>query len=184
MGARSKLMRALRWIGAALAAVLLAACITVVIPELPPDDDTRPLYQIEVTAPGTRSQGWRGVLYDRNGAAIALAPGARVETPAGRFVGVACPHAWSTCGAIEENMLRWMERHEHNIIMGRERWVYRINARGYYGDRLEGVLLREGVRVEAGREARTPMGTYRWVDGRPDAPISGRHGWWHEGWGR
>ena len=174
-------MRLLRLIIPILAAALLAACITIIAPPGAPDDDARLLYQIEVSSPGTRSQGWRGVLYDRNGMPIALAPGARVDTPAGRFVGVACPHAWSTCGAIEERMLAWMERHEHNINM-RQRWTYRIHARGYYGDRLEGELLRDGVRVEAGREVMTPMGPYRWRDGSR-APSAQRRGWWHVAWG-
>jgi hypothetical protein len=173
-------MHALQWIGAALAAMLLASCIYIGGPyRPPPDDETRLLYEIRVTAPGTRSQGWRGVLYDSGGAAVALRDGQRLDTPAGTFVGVRCQHLWSTCGAIHEDMLRWMERHDHNIIMGRDGWTYRLYARGYYGDRLTGELLRNG-RAVAGAVMETPMGPYRWTDDRTRA--SGRHGWFHVSW--
>lgn len=167
---------------AALAGALLAACASFGAPQPPPaNDDVRLAYQITVTAPGTRSQGWRGTLYQADGAPIALAPGARVNTPAGRFVGVACQHPWSACGAIEESMVRWMEDHQHNIPM-RERWTYRIYARGFYGDRLEGELTRDGARVEPARQVATPMGPYRWIESTDDTTTSTRRGWWHEGW--
>lgn len=147
-------MRAWQWIGAALAAMWLSACASAAAP---PATEARLIYQIEVTAPGTRSQGWRGVLYDQDGAPIALAPGARIETSAGRFVGVACLHLWSACGAIDERMHAWMQSNQHNIIM-RERWTYRLRARG---DALQGELLRDGVALTGGDEALTPMGPYR-----------------------
>jgi hypothetical protein len=164
-----------------LAALLLSACVYVGGPyRPPPDDEARLLYEIEVTAPGTRSQGWRGRLFDRDGALVPLRDGQRAETPAGTFVGVRCQHLWSTCGAVHEDMLRWMQRHEHNIQMGRDRWVYRLYARGYYADRLEGELMREGRAVRDGARVMTPMGPYRWIEGRER--MRGRHGWFHESW--
>ncbi|MGD9980574.1 MAG: hypothetical protein AB7H66_08405 [Hyphomonadaceae bacterium] len=167
---------------AALAGVLLAACASPGAPRPAlGDDDVRLAYQITVTAPGTRSQGWRGTLYEADGSPIALAPGARVETPAGRFVGVACAHPWSACGSIEEGMVRWMQTHQHNIPM-RERWTYRIYARGFYGDRLEGELVRDGAPVEAIEQAATPMGAYRWIDAAEGTATASRRGWWHESW--
>jgi hypothetical protein len=165
---------------AALAGVLLAACASLGAPQPSlADDNVRVAYQITVMAPGTRSQGWRGTLYEANGAPIALPPGARVNTPAGRFVGVACEHLWSACGAIEEGMVRWMQNHQHNIPM-RERWTYRIYARGLYGDRLEGELIRDEARVEPTQQVATPMGAYRWIEAAEDTTTSGRRGWWHE----
>jgi hypothetical protein len=104
-----------------------------------------------------------------------------VDTPAGHFVGVACPHPWSACGAIEEDMMQWMGNHPHNIPM-RERWTYRIYARGFYGDRLEGELTRDGVRLEPTERVATPMGAYRWIDAPEGTTTSVRRGWWHEGW--
>lgn len=176
-------MRVMQWIGAALAAMLLASCVYVGGPVWPrqPEDDARLLYEMELTAPGTRSQGWRGVLYGRNGFPVQLQHGQRADTPAGRFVGVRCEHPWSACGAIHEDMLAWMRTHEHNIQMGRERWSYRLTARGFYGDRLEGVLLRDGRSVAEAREARTPFGPFRWIDGRRGLTAD-RHGWFHRAW--
>lgn len=161
-------------------AALLAACAPLSAPQpSPAADDVRLAYQIIVTAPGTRSQGWRGTLYQADGAPIALAPGARVNTPAGRFIEVACQHPWSACGAIEQGMVRWMTNHQHNIPM-RERWTYRIYARGFYGDRLEGELMHDGVRVEPAQHVATPMGAYRWIESTEATTTGLRRGWWHE----
>lgn len=141
----------------AVAGALVAGCASLGAAPPAPEASARVLYQIDVSAPGTRSQGWRGVLYGEDGAPIALAPGARIETTAGAFVGVACPYAWSTCGAVETRMHAWMQSHDHNINM-RERWTYRLQARG---DALYGELLRDGVALTSGDEVLTPMGLYR-----------------------
>ena len=57
----------------AVAGVLLAGCASLGAAPPAPQQSARLLYQIEVSAPGTRSQGWRGVLYGEDGAPIALA---------------------------------------------------------------------------------------------------------------
>lgn len=174
----------MRSVCAMLAAMWLAACVYIAPPPYrpPPDDETRLLYEIQVTAPGTRSQGWRGVLYESDGSPVLLRAGQSIDTPAGRFVGVECRRPWDACGAVHVDMLRWMRDHEHNIIMDGGHWSYRLYARGYYGDRLSGELWRNGRALE-GRDAivRTPMGPFRWIDGRRIVTV-GRHGWFHESW--
>lgn len=175
-------MHVARWMCAAFAAILLSACVYIGGPHGPPSDDgTRLLYEIHVTSPGTRSQGWRGTLFESNGAPIALAPGQRIDTPAGRFIGVRCELLWRPCGAIHEDMLAWMQGRDHNIQMGRDAWIYRVYAHGFYGDRLSGELLRNGRPIDDGREVQTPMGPYRWIDDRT-VITAGRRGWFHVSW--
>jgi hypothetical protein len=65
-----------------------------------------PFYEVKVSAPGSRSQGVQGVLYDLDGVRLnadrsplddGVGPGP-VQTPIGRFVWVRCTYLWSVCG--------------------------------------------------------------------------------------
>ncbi len=65
-----------------------------------------PFYEVKITAPGSRSQGVHGVLYDLDGVRLnadrltlddSVGPDS-VQTPIGRFVWVRCTHLWSVCG--------------------------------------------------------------------------------------
>ena len=64
------------------------------------DPPGRLFYEIVVTDPGTRSQGWHGVLYDADGNPIEAAPGQTVSLAGqflydvGEFVNVACENPW------------------------------------------------------------------------------------------
>lgn len=71
-----------------------------------PTTSSIPFYDVKVTAPGSRSQGVQGVLYDLDGVQLyadhfplddGVGPDP-VQTPIGRFVWVRCTHPWSVCG--------------------------------------------------------------------------------------
>lgn len=143
----------------------------------------RVFYEITVTAPGTRSQGWRGVLYDRNGVALVRAPGETIATNAGVFVNVSCDQPWKPCGFIEVDMQRWMQANGGgNAILDNKRWVYRLyvvaqctRSEGWRG------LLQHGGRAVArgGGRVDTPMGPFVWKTG---SHMWDSRGWFHEAW--
>lgn len=122
------------------------------------------VYDIIVTQPGTRSQGWRGRLYDEEGTALAIPAGWRVATPLGTFESVACPHMWSACGMIREDMLAWMASGPAVNTLDGTAWVFRVNRiAGPDGAAAwQGELTRDGV-AAAPSEApvATPMGDFR-----------------------
>ena len=113
--------------------------------------DERLVYEIVVTAPGTRSQGWHGTIYDSTGKPVSIEPGQRFETAVGTFESVACPHLWSMCGMIHTDMLAWMKTHDANVIMGREPWAYRLFVlrEGTKSEGFEGKIFFNGVRSHA-----------------------------------
>ena len=84
--------------------VLTIGCSHAASPE--PSVSAIPFYEVKVTAPGSRSQGVLGVLYDLDGVRLnadrsplvdGVGPGP-MQTPIGRFVWVRCTHLWSVCG--------------------------------------------------------------------------------------
>ncbi len=144
--------------------------------------DARLFYEITVTAPGTRSQGWRGVLYDPSGAPLARPAGSVVETNAGPFVSVACDWPWVPCGFIHEDQLRWMQTNGGNFIMGRDTWVYRltVTAPCTRSEGWRGELLRNGQAVRTKkRRLPTPMGPFH---AKTSAHLWGQSGWFHTAW--
>ena len=66
----------------------------------------RLVYEIVVTEPGTRSQGWHGVLYDPAGNPIVATPGETVTMPIGEFIDVPCSAPWDICGVIRMGPFR------------------------------------------------------------------------------
>ena len=156
----------------------------------------RLVYQIEVTAPGSRSQGWHGTLYGRNGDAITIPPGETVTTPIGTFASVACTLPFRPCGMIRTDMIAWMKTHNGNVIMDSKSWAYRlyVTAEGTRSEGWRGELLHGGSAVDAppGSSGRllkpirapsesltTPMGPFSWQESH--VPW-GRHGWFPVSW--
>ncbi len=119
----------------AVLASLFTVWFAATLPQPAPIPPPQLVYDIVVTQPGTRSQGWRGHLYGDDGAALAVPAGWRVATPLGTFVSVACPHMWSTCGMIREDMVAWMGSGSAVNALDGAAWEFRVT-------RLEG---REGT---------------------------------------
>jgi hypothetical protein len=148
------------------------------------------VYDIIVTQPGTRSQGWHGLLYGDDTAldaqsetALAVPAGWRVITPLGTFVSVACLHAWSACGMIREDMAAWLATGPTFNTLGGEAWVFRvIRVIGPDGaEQWQGQLLRDGAAVlPTESPVATPMGPFI-VGGQP---VTGAvwSGWAPESW--
>jgi len=122
----------------------------------------RAVYEIEVTAPLTKSQGLRGTLYDARGRAIEAGPA--VETPIGTFRWIECRMPWETCG-------RWREGgntpRSSYVREGRPPLSYRIvrddrRDGSYWTGELAGIRRAP----PAGQRLRTPMGEFRWTSGR------------------
>lgn len=146
--------------------------------------DGRMIYQLEVTQPGTRSQGWLGTLYDENGAAIAADPGAIVETAAGPFENLPCTYLWSQCGFIRVGMLPVAAPSSLAALTEDQAWVYRLYIHGE-GSRSEGrtgVLEQGGTVVFPGgmRRVETPLGVFIAVDN--GGQLWGDAGWFPETW--
>ena len=142
----------------------------------------RLFYEITVTAPGTRSQGWHGTLYDPDGHAVVVEPDDVRQTNAGDFVGVVCAQAWTPCGFIHSDMLRWMQTNPGNVIMDRKPWVYRLyvgaectRSEGWRGELLHGGRV---VRPKTKRIA-TPFGPFAW---KVSVHLWGQTGWFHKVW--
>ena len=146
----------------------------------------RLFYKITVTDPGTKNQGWRGILYDEGGKPIRLAPGQTTSTNIGQFVSAECTTAWIPCGLIEIGMLKCLggEHSEGNVIIDANPWEYRLyvlvegsRSEGWWGE-----IARGGDIVTPPVDGRmsTPMGPFKWSSTQP---IWGRHGWFPEAWG-
>lgn len=143
----------------------------------------RLFYEIVVTAPGTRSQGWHGVLYGEDGREMVVPEGETVSTALGSFTNVPCEHMWSTCGLIHEDMIEWMKAHQANVILDSKPWSYVIDvdAEGTKSEGWTGLLTHGGEEVLplSGRTL-TPMGPFV-VQGSGTDPW-GVNGWYPESW--
>ncbi|MEZ5960591.1 MAG: hypothetical protein R3C30_09230 [Hyphomonadaceae bacterium] len=162
----------------------LSACATRVSPQQSAHRDVhdRLLYEISVTAPGTRSQGWRGTLYAPDGAPIVLQPGATIDTNVGVFVGVPCQNLWDVCGSVHEETLRWAQEHDANVILGQEPWTYRVFVRAECtrSEAWLGQLVRADQQIAPiGDDLTTAMGPFVAKGG---ALAFGQHGWFPVSW--
>ncbi|WP_372841162.1 hypothetical protein [Phaeovulum sp.] len=144
----------------------------------------RLLYQLEVTQPNTRSQGWLGTLFSEDGTAIVAAPGAVVETKIGAFENMPCPYLWSICGFIRKGMLPVTEISDPTALLDDNTWIYRlfIHAEGSRSEGLTGVLLHgeDQVSPTGIRRVETPLGVFLAVNN--DGQLWGNSGWFPETW--
>jgi hypothetical protein len=143
----------------------------------------RLVYEIEVTAPGTRSQGWHGTLYGKDGQPINAKPGEIIKASVGDFQHIAQSTPQTPYGFIHTGMLTWMETHEANIIMGSDACLYQlyVTAEGSKSEGWRGKLLSGGSLVQPGADKRvqTPMGPFLWVE---NTHLWGPHCWFHDSW--
>lgn len=169
-------------VGVIFGAVLLASTQT------PPANAVAPgrlFYEIAVSAPGTRSQGWQGVLYDAGGNPVDAPAGQTITTALGVFIKVPCVHLWDACGMIRTDMAEWMKTHQANIIVDAKPWLYRmyVSAEGSRSEVWRSRLLHDGQEIFPLEDAvETPMGPFR--TGGPMASGWAQAGWfpssWHE----
>lgn len=163
-------------------AVSLLAMLAAALPAEANDAPGRLAYEIVVTNPGTRSQGWRGTLFAADGSPLQIEPGGRLETPAGAFVSVACRELWVPCGMIEQRTVAWLKSTPGNAVMDGQAWSYRlyVSAEGTKSEGWTGELLHADLVIEQGSaDMDTPMGPYVWLD----SPHPwGQHGWFHRSW--
>lgn len=120
------------------------------------------VYEIEVSAPGTKSQGLRGTLYDERGRPVSEGP--VVETGIGSFRWIPCRMLWETCGRWREGVDRPSSSYprEHRDVLR-----YRVFRQTRRGQTLwTGELV--GLRAAAARRrpVGTSMGVFRWTTGR------------------
>lgn len=139
-------------------------------------------YEITVTNPGTRSQGWHGVLFDPAGHEVAAGPSQSWSTNAGDFVSVPCAQLWDPCGVIEADQLGWMKANGGNFIMDSGSWSYRlyVTAQCTRSEGWRGAVLHNGIPVKSwSGKLKTPMGPYI----RKRSPhLWGQSGWFHKAW--
>ncbi len=145
-------------------------------------DEPRLAYQIIVTAPGTKSQNWHGVLYDRKGEPVTIAAGATVKIGVGVFVGVPEDRPFHPFGAIHADTIAWMKTAQGNVIMDTEPWAYRLHvgAEGSKNEGWQGELLHgRGVVGPQPGKFETPMGPFIWLE---RTHPWGLGGWFHASW--
>jgi hypothetical protein len=145
----------------------------------------RLFYEIVVTAPDTRSQGWHGVLYDSDGNPVQASPEQTVTTPLGDFVNVACIQPWDACGMIRVDMAEWMKTHPTNVptVGASNDWTYRMYVSGEApADQVwKSALLHDGTEIAPdATPIDTPMGPFRTAG--PDAIGWARAGWFPVSW--
>jgi hypothetical protein len=140
------------------------------------------VYEIVVTAPGTRSQGWKGTVYDLSGKPLEIAVGETVQTNFGIFKSIACTQIWSTCGLIRSEMVEWMKTHNANEIIDAQPWHYQLYviAPNSKSEGYEGILVHGsneiGIEIPT---VETPMGLFV-SKGR--SHLWDRGGWYHVSW--
>lgn len=146
---------------AATAAALAIASASVTLADDPSRE--RLAYEIVMSNPGDRSQGWGGTLFWPDGTPLEMRPGSSVQTNFGKFVPAGpCPRPTIPCGFVEERMYT----HYTNTPMGPTPWRYRLHIRSgcYRSEKLRGELIRGGQSLggRPGDTIETPMGTFEW----------------------
>jgi hypothetical protein len=149
-----------------------------------PASAERLVYQITVTNPGTKSQGWYGTLYDQDGNVMQVETGKRIKTIAGEFESVPFVQLWIPHGMIHVDTLRWLKEGGSDVIHDDQPWRYKLyvvgegtRSQGFRGELLRG---QDFVTPEtSGEHVKTPMGPFDWVE---NPHGWGSHGWIHAAW--
>ncbi len=145
--------------------------------EKAPVNNEQLAYEITVTAPGSKSQGWHGTLYDKNGQPMKVKSGEKWSTDIGILVSVKYKQKHIPYGMISENQLKRIE----NILMD-ESWSYKL-YRTHTDSKCpswRGELQRRNVVIkpDTGEQVQTPMGPFKWLKEPQNEP----HGWVHVLW--
>ena len=146
--------------------------------------DERLVYQIDVTIPGSKSQGWHGTLYGKDGKAVQVEPGKTMHTTIGDFVSVAKDGLSVPYGMIHVDQVAWMKANNGNVIIDNEPWSYRLfvvhegsKSEGWRGELLHG----HGIigQPSDDKPQPMPMGPYHWLNGKE---LWQPKGWFHISW--
>ena len=136
----------------------------------------RTAYQIDVSAPGTKSQGLRGTLYDDQGRRVEEGP--TVQTAIGSFRWIPCRMLWESCGRWLEGTAPAMSSYPRQ---NRSVLHYRITVEARGGVTLwSGQLIGLNAGTVRTRPVETAMGVFRWTSGRVGAAEW--RGWVPQGW--
>ncbi len=144
--------------------------------------DGRLFYEMVVTNPGTRSQGWHGTLYGPDGKPVAAEPNALVDTGAGMFRYVACDVLWKPCGFIREGT-QPVPATSAAALLDSEAWRFRlyVHAEGSRSEGWTGELFHgEVITMPTLDPVETPLGTFVWT-GESGMPW-GWSGWRPVAW--
>lgn len=156
-----------------LSILLAAANITTWTTSAAQPENERLLYEMIVTTPGSKMQGWYGVLYDDAGRVIQLKPGEQSGTPAMTLVGVAKSDGeyWKPYGAIPVGGV------PENIILSAA-WNYKLVLTNLQSKcpSWRGELRRDGVLFQPtnGSSVTTSFGQFAW--------SASDHGWVQPQW--
>ena len=157
----------------------------------------RLFYELDVTLPGSRSQGVRGRLYGRQGQSIVAAAdgaiiansetpgqtspalGGSIETDAGTFVTRPLVHIWDVSGLINEPMLS--EQMNDPSVRGPTRFRLYVHAECTRSEGWRGELLTPNGEPVAQQQTpiQTPMGRFVY---RRSEHLFGQNGWFPEAW--
>lgn len=183
-------------------AAILAACAP--LPERAAARSARGerlFYELEVTLPGSRSQGVRGRLYDRQGRQVAVAAngaivantdsdaaqsapsGGSIRTDVGTFVSRPHVNLWDVAGMINAAMLPAQRMNDPSV---RGPILFRLYVHGECtrseGWRGELLTTRGGDPIAPSNQpVQTPMGRFVY---RPRSNLFGEEGWFPEAWPR
>lgn len=152
----------------------------------------RLVYEIVVTNPGTKSQGWHGIFYGRDGQEVVPVPGKAVDTGltgVGEFVSVPCIELWVPCGMIHTDTVKWLKEPGGEVLMNDPTpWVYKlyVTAEGTKSEGWWGELYQKNVPVDIldpqlKLTVKSPMGPFRL---EASGFAWGLHGWFHAAWGK
>lgn len=136
----------------------------------------RTVYEVDVSAAGTKSQGLRGTLYDDQGRRVDEGP--TVQTAVGSFRWIPCRMLWESCGRWREGAAPPMSsypRQNRSILR------YRITVEARRGGTFwSGQLVGLNPGNARTRPVETAMGVFRWTSGRVGAAEW--RGWVPQGW--
>jgi hypothetical protein len=156
---RQMFLRQLTW-----AATAAAVFIGFAAPGLSNDlSRERLVYEISMSYPGDRIQGWGGTLFRQDGTTLPVGSGMPMLTSFGRFVPMGpCPRPFRPCGFVEERM----SAAPSNKLMGPTPWLYSLHVRAecFREEKVRGELNRGGQKWVgvAGDMIETPMGPFEW----------------------
>lgn len=141
-----------------------AACVSA---QVPPPAAGQVFYEMVVTAPGSRSQGVRGQLFDANGQpqphVLTLEP---VQTPIGAFDRIGCAHLWSVCGDLRRADGFFPGGPTNDPTVDGPT-LFRVSRAGTPpGLRFRGELLSNGRAVPLAERIETPMGPFVAFEGQ------------------
>lgn len=144
-----------------------SACALAEPPAAPEPASERVFYELVVTAPGSRSQGVRGQLFDAKGLPQSDVPTLEpVQTPLGPFDRIGCQYLWSTCGDLRR-VEGFVRDGPGNDPMQDGPTLFRVTRiEGPGGVRYRGDLFDGSKPVPLAARVETPMGPYVRLDGK------------------